>query len=134
MPPKKPYSFLAMLDDILHFASETLVDDGRLSFWMPTANDEAQEIATPQHPSLEIVATCVQPFRKWSRRLLTYRKRPDGDVRPADLARWAAARAEHAAAGTNGGGAAGVTADELNPFRKGYFKGFQKEEAETATP
>ena len=30
-----------MLDDILFFAAETLVDDGRLAFWMPTANDEA---------------------------------------------------------------------------------------------
>lgn len=67
VPPKKPYSFLAMLDDILHFASETLVDGGRLSFWMPTANDEDQEIPSPTHPCLEAVATCVQPFNKcWS--------------------------------------------------------------------
>lgn len=64
VPPKKPYSFLAMLDDILHFASETLVDGGRLSFWMPTANDEDQEIPSPTHPCLEVVAICVQPFNK----------------------------------------------------------------------
>lgn len=64
VPPKKPYSFLAMLDDILHFASETLVDGGRLSFWMPTANDEDQEIPLPTHPCFEPVAICVQPFNK----------------------------------------------------------------------
>lgn len=64
IPPKKPYSFLAMLNDILHFASETLVDGGRLSFWMPTANDEDQEIPSPTHPCLEVVAICVQPFNK----------------------------------------------------------------------
>lgn len=64
VPPKKPYSFLAMLDDILVFATDTLVDNGRLAFWMPTANDENQEIATPTHPCLEVVDICVQPFYK----------------------------------------------------------------------
>lgn len=64
VPPKKPYSFLAMLDDILTFASETVVDDGRLSFWMPTANDEEQEIPVPTHPCMEIVNVCVQVFNK----------------------------------------------------------------------
>lgn len=53
-----------MLDDILDFASETLVDDGRLSFWMPTANDEEQEIGVPTHPCLEIVVVCVQAFNR----------------------------------------------------------------------
>lgn len=110
-----------MLDDILHFAAETLVDNGRLSFWMPTANDEDQELDVPSHPCLELVATCVQPFRKWSRRLITYQKRADESVRPSDSEAWAATRAERRQAD-----AAGITADELNPFRKGYFEGFQK--------
>ena len=64
VPPKKPYSFMAMLDDILDFAADTLVDDGRLSFWMPTANDEDQEIAVPTHPCLEIVVVCTQTFNR----------------------------------------------------------------------
>lgn len=64
VPPKKPYSFLAMLDDILAFAADTLVDHGRLSFWMPTANDEEQEIPVPTHPCLEVVVVCVQTFNK----------------------------------------------------------------------
>ncbi|OAA53042.1 RNA methylase family protein [Cordyceps fumosorosea ARSEF 2679] len=58
VPPKKPYSFMAILDDILVFAVETLVDNGRLSFWMPTANEEDQQIAAPTHPGLQIVANC----------------------------------------------------------------------------
>ncbi|OHF00818.1 hypothetical protein CORC01_03892 [Colletotrichum orchidophilum] len=115
--PKKPYSFLAMLDDILEFASETLVDGGRLSFWMPTANDEDQEIPTPQHPRLDIVVTCVQPFNKWSRRLITYRRIPDSQVDPERLAAYKRTFV------------AGTTADELNPFRRGYFTKFEKEEA-----
>jgi len=64
LPPKKPYSFMAMLDDILQFSAQTLVDYGRLSFWMPTANDEEQEIPIPTHPYMELVVVCTQPFNK----------------------------------------------------------------------
>lgn len=53
-----------MLDDILQFSAQTLVDCGRLSFWMPTANDEDQEIAIPTHPYMELVVVCTQPFNK----------------------------------------------------------------------
>lgn len=55
---------MVMLDDILNFAANTLVDDGRLSFWMPTANDEDQEIPVPTHPYMEVVVVCTQPFNK----------------------------------------------------------------------
>lgn len=55
-----------MIDDILFFASNTLVPGGRLSFWMPTANEEqdAKEFEIPQHPNLELVSVCTQPFNK----------------------------------------------------------------------
>ena len=53
-----------MLGDILHFAAMRLVDEGRLSIWMPTANDEEVELGIPQHPSLELVSSCVQVFNK----------------------------------------------------------------------
>lgn len=53
-----------MLDDILQFAAQTLVDNGRLSFWMPTANDQDQEIAVPSHPYMEVVAISTQVFNK----------------------------------------------------------------------
>ncbi|KAI9761379.1 MAG: hypothetical protein M4579_001029 [Chaenotheca gracillima] len=57
VPPKKPYSFDAMLADILEFAALTLVDHGRLSFWMPTANDDSPvELDIPSHPCLELVS------------------------------------------------------------------------------
>lgn len=123
--PKKPYSFHAMLDDILAFAVETLVDRGRLSFWMPTANDQEQEITVPTHPCLEIVSVCTQPFNKWSRRLINYRRLPDDTVNEDDLAAWKVkAERRHE----------GVTADELNPFRKGYFKKFVTEEETKQQP
>ncbi|KAI1504503.1 S-adenosyl-L-methionine-dependent methyltransferase [Biscogniauxia marginata] len=117
MPPKKPYSFMAMLDDILNFATDTLVDHGRLSFWMPTANDEEQEIPVPTHPCLETVVVCTQVFNKWSRRLITYRRIPDSEVDLSALAH------RKQAAHVNG-----FKADDLNPFRRTYFKGFKSEQ------
>jgi tRNA (guanine10-N2)-methyltransferase len=53
-----------MLDDILEFAAGTLVPDGRISLWMPTANSEDDELEIPSNPHLEIVSVCVQPFNK----------------------------------------------------------------------
>lgn len=53
-----------MLDDILDFAAVSLVDNGRLSFWMPTANDEDQEIKIPTHPCLQITSVCTQAFNR----------------------------------------------------------------------
>ncbi|KAF5557496.1 tRNA guanosine-2 O-methyltransferase trm11 [Fusarium napiforme] len=119
VPPKKPYSFLVMLDDILRFAAETLVDEGRLSFWMPTANDEDQEIPIPSHPRMEVVSVCTQPFNKWSRRLITYRRLPDSQVSQEALE----AYTNRQKLTLNG-----TSADELNPFRRGYFNKFEAEE------
>ncbi|KAI0485315.1 S-adenosyl-L-methionine-dependent methyltransferase [Xylariaceae sp. FL0804] len=117
--PKKPYSFMAILDDILNFAADTLVVNGRLSFWMPTANDEDQEIGVPSHPCLEIVVVCTQVFNRWSRRLITYRRLPDSEVDLSALA----ARQQQAEHELSGG-----TASDLNPFRRHYFRGFKPEQ------
>lgn len=127
IPPKKPYSFEAMLDDLLEFGALHLVDNARLSLWMPTANDEVIELGIPTHPCLEIVSVCVQPFNKcgltlWSqvvqttnlclhtlfpgsRRLLTYRRIPDPGINVHP----------HPRSRTVG---EGYKADDLNAFRK----------------
>ncbi|KAL8672560.1 MAG: hypothetical protein Q9168_002996 [Polycauliona sp. 1 TL-2023] len=118
IPPKKPYSFEAMLCDILEFAAGYLVDGGRLSLWMPTANDEEVELEIPMHPCLEVVSVCVQAFNKWSRRLLTYRRLRDEDVKEATPAKQAK-REE------------GSTANDLNSFRKRYFEGFKEPPSST---
>lgn len=114
IPPKKPYSFTAILDDILSFAVSTLVENGRLSMWMPTANDEDIELIVPTHPCLEIVSICVQPFNKWSRRLLTYRRLAEADM-PQGFLDVAVKEYEK-----------GVKADDLNDFRRKYFEGFKE--------
>lgn len=72
IPTKKPYSLDSLLDDLLQFASERLPLNGRLAFWMPTANDENVETIIPLHSNLELKYNCVQDFNKWSRRLLVY--------------------------------------------------------------
>lgn len=93
-----------MLEDILDFAVITLVDGGRLSMWMPTANDEDIEHAIPHHQALKLVACCIQNFNKWSRRLLTYVRLSDeevGELKPR-------VRKE----------VVGRKADELNNFRR----------------
>ncbi|MCJ1399842.1 hypothetical protein MMC11_003045 [Xylographa trunciseda] len=114
IPPKRPYSFEALLSDILVFAANMLVENGRLGLWMPTANDEEIEFAIPEHPALEVVSTCVQPFNKWSRRLLTYRRKPEGEI-------------VYSAMGDQKsiGAMSGATANDLNNFRKRYFQSFK---------
>ncbi|CAK7239157.1 MAG: hypothetical protein STHCBS139747_000585 [Sporothrix thermara] len=129
IPPKQPYSFMALLNDLMHFASDTLVDHGRLSFWMPTANDQSQELPIPSHPCLSLVSVCTQVFNKWSRRLITFQRIPDSEVDAEALA-----AALEAAAITPK--LKGQTANDLNPFRKGYFSKFESPDGASspATP
>ncbi|KAK9447959.1 S-adenosyl-L-methionine-dependent methyltransferase [Limtongia smithiae] len=104
IPPKKPYHFDALLDDLVVFAAEHLVDRGRLCCWMPTANDKDEETGIPTHPELVLIGNCIQEFNKWSRRLLTYVRTPRGELPTAPVER--------------------RTYNEQ--FRDKYFRGFAK--------
>ncbi|KAL4787258.1 hypothetical protein BJX76DRAFT_345739 [Aspergillus varians] len=122
--PKKPYGFEAMMNDILTFAARTLITDGRLCMWMPTASDEEAEISVPMHPNLEVTSVSVQPFNNWSRRLITYRRLPEGELSDVSSRRQI-------------DDAAGVSADDLNAFRRIYFKknpGPKQEKSSPASP
>lgn len=101
IPPKKPYQFSSLLDDLLEFSSEHLRPQGRLCFWIPTANEDFEPTDIPHHADLKLIDECVQQFNKWSRRLLVYVRRPPGE------------RGLH------------VSATEKNEFRAKYFKGFK---------
>ncbi|KAF2813517.1 RNA methylase family protein [Mytilinidion resinicola] len=126
IPPKRPYSFEAMLEDILQFAAVMLVVGGRLSMWMPTANEEAEngeeqkELSIPMHPALGLVSVCVQPFNKWSRRLLTYRRLSPDEISPEALSAMVSHKKRAHGNGQN--------ADDLNDFRRKYFQGFKEPE------
>ncbi|KAF2463138.1 tRNA guanosine-2'-O-methyltransferase [Lindgomyces ingoldianus] len=123
IPPKRPYSFTALLDDILAFAAETLVEGGRLSMWVPTANDEDVELVIPVNPRLRIMSVCVQRFNKWSRRLLTYRRLAEEEVLEEQGARDEGVMDEKGRENEVGRGAG---ANELNDFRRKYFEGFKE--------
>ena len=111
-----------MLEDLLEFSAFMLVNEGRLSLWMPTANDEDVELGIPAHPCLDLVSVCVQTFNKCeslatnvtcstdgpnkgSRRLLTYRRLPDPEIKGG-----LSLRHREATLGSN--------ANDLNSFRK----------------
>ncbi|CDO95416.1 unnamed protein product [Kluyveromyces dobzhanskii CBS 2104] len=101
IPTKKPYSLDSLLDDLLDYASRRLPVNGRLAFWMPTANDENIATIIPLNSKLELKYNCVQDFNKWSRRLLVYINRgPD----------------------FNGPSNSGL--DRTSNFRDRYFSGF----------
>lgn len=56
-----------------------------------------------------------------SRRLITYRRIPDSDVSAADVEKYNA---------REGIKSVGTTANELNPFRRGYFRKFKADDEE----
>ncbi|CAG8020398.1 unnamed protein product [Penicillium salamii] len=105
IPPKKPYGFEALQNDVLNFAVRSLVTNGRLSMWMPTSNDEKIQFPVPMHEDLEVVSVCVQDFGNWARRLITYRRLPEGEKSDVSMAR---KKTDDA----------GYDANELNAFRR----------------
>ncbi|KAJ5632614.1 tRNA (guanine(10)-N2)-methyltransferase [Penicillium lividum] len=119
IPPKRPYGFEAMQKDILDFASRTLVTNGRLAMWMPTAIS-GDDLKVPMHPNLEVVTVCVQSFgtstdvaktnlrNPGSRQLMTYRRLPEGEVSDTSQGR---SKVDNC----------GVTASEVNAFRRTVF-------------
>ncbi|QIX02155.1 hypothetical protein AMS68_007672 [Peltaster fructicola] len=135
VPPRRPYSFVRMLDDILDFAAARLVDNGRLCMWMPVAGsadsdaqneakpEEVYEYPVPQHPCLQLDSVCQQDFNKWSRRLITYRRRCEAEVDQNALAEYQERRAVLLQGGTS---TLIGDANDLNDFRKKYFQGFKE--------
>lgn len=115
-----------MLTRILSFAVKSLVPNARLSFWMPTANEEDpdKEIPPPTHPHLEIISVCTQSFNKWSRKLITYRKLSEQEISALGLEGVVVLDAEDAEDAEEVK-VVRMTADELNPFRKVFFEGFR---------
>lgn len=76
--PKRPITLDVLLTNLLEFAATRLKVGGRLSFWMPLANDDP--VSAPIHAKLRFVSSIPQSFNKWQRWLLTYEKRPEGEL------------------------------------------------------
>ncbi|CAH6720283.1 tRNA (guanine(10)-N2)-methyltransferase [[Candida] jaroonii] len=103
--PKKPYELSNLLDDLLKFSASRLPVNGRLAFWMPTANDDFEINQIPQHENLELLYNLEQEFNKWSRRLLVYVKR-DEDYKGVTKN--------------------GLKENNIKNFRDRYFRGFSE--------
>lgn len=74
LPPCQPYSVVELLTDLLTFSAKTLVQGGRLVFWLPTTND-FKNSDLPDHPCFKLIANSQQFLTlKYSRRLVTYEK------------------------------------------------------------
>ena len=104
IPPKKPYSFEDMVQDLFELAFAILKDHGTLSMWLPMANEEEATAVLPHHSGFDLSSCCVQRFNKWSRRLATYRRKRN--------------TASRASVPSNRPFALGNTANDLNRFRK----------------
>ena len=63
LPPKKPYSFTRMLDDILNFSAERLVDNGRLCMWMPVADATVSDTSEAQGEQIAVYDVPLHPQR-----------------------------------------------------------------------
>ncbi|TEB38249.1 RNA methylase [Coprinellus micaceus] len=76
IPPTKPYELSHLVSDLILFARYLLKPEGRLVFFLPTVNDEYEEVDV--HNSLcegmEVIANSLQDFGSWGRRLITIRK------------------------------------------------------------
>jgi tRNA (guanine10-N2)-methyltransferase len=46
--------------DLLTFAAKSLVEGGRLVFWIPVNREHYSEDKLPTHPNLKMVANCEQ--------------------------------------------------------------------------
>ncbi|KTW25777.1 hypothetical protein T552_03390 [Pneumocystis carinii B80] len=63
IPPTEPYSFDQLIAKLMIFASDHLLTEGRLVFWMPSM-EEKLETSVPQHPNLLLIANSKQCFGK----------------------------------------------------------------------
>lgn len=73
-PKTEPYDLSDIIVDLINFAVIHLRDKGRLVFWLPSPNDTYKPQDIPNHPAMKIISVSVQPFGKWSRRLITMEK------------------------------------------------------------
>jgi len=74
VPPTRPYELADLALDLTKFAHWMLKPGGRLVFFLPTVNDDYQEVDIPVVEGMELVANSLQDFGSWGRRLITMRK------------------------------------------------------------
>ncbi|WVR03593.1 hypothetical protein IAU60_000585 [Kwoniella sp. DSM 27419] len=77
LPPSRPYELANLCLDLILLARYLLVPGGRLVFFLPTVNEDYQEVDVPVvegMKELKVDDGSVQDFGKWGRRLITMEK------------------------------------------------------------
>ncbi|WVQ91544.1 hypothetical protein IAS59_005343 [Cryptococcus gattii] len=85
IPPSRPYELANLTLDLILLARWILVPKGRLVFFLPTVNEDYDEIDIPKVEGmreLKIGDGSVQDFGKWGRRLITMEKIAHDDGEP----------------------------------------------------
>ncbi|KAI0339786.1 tRNA guanosine-2'-O-methyltransferase [Trametopsis cervina] len=120
VPPMKPYELSALASDLVLYARYSLKPGGRLVFFLPTVNEEYEEIDVEAMmcEGMEVIANSLQDFGSWGRRLITVRKSTSGEYMspPFD-----SASKEPTAEGSS----SHIPAHK--DFREKYFNGFRRD-------
>ncbi|KAK6905245.1 tRNA (guanine10-N2)-methyltransferase [Kwoniella mangroviensis CBS 8886] len=85
LPPSRPYELANLTLDLVQLARWLLVPGGRLVFFLPTVNEDYQEVDVPVvegMKELKVDEGSVQDFGKWGRRLITMEKTAQDDGPP----------------------------------------------------
>eukprot|EP00062_Callorhinchus_milii_P013995 gi/632962680/ref/XP_007897456.1/ PREDICTED: tRNA (guanine(10)-N2)-methyltransferase homolog [Callorhinchus milii] len=82
VPVSMSYQLSDIFIDLLNFAAQCLVMNGRLVYWLPVYKPEYSEDVVPQHPCLKRISNCEQPFTSHTaRRLITMEKVKEFEVK-----------------------------------------------------
>ncbi|ESK96669.1 rna methylase [Moniliophthora roreri MCA 2997] len=122
IPPTKPYELSNLAKDLVLLARYLLKPNGRLVFFLPTVNDEYEEVDVHSMlcEGMEVIANSLQDFGSWGRRLVTIRKITHNVYPPPSFS-----AAENAP----------MTVEHIpahRDFREKYFQGFKKPGHETS--
>ncbi|KAF7361937.1 RNA methylase [Mycena venus] len=113
VPPTKPYELSLLAADLVVLARYLLKPNGRLVFFLPTVNEQYEEVDIQSMlcDGMVLVANSLQDFGSWGRRLVTIRKTTHESYPPPSF------EEEH-------------PSDHVpahKDFREQYFRGFKKE-------
>jgi len=114
VPPTKPYELSHLAVDLVILARYLLKPGGRLVFFLPTVNEQYEEVDIQSMlcDGMVLVANSLQDFGSWGRRLVTIRKTTHESYPPPSFE-------EERGPGGH------IPAHK--DFREQYFRGFKKE-------
>ncbi|KAJ7783080.1 S-adenosyl-L-methionine-dependent methyltransferase [Mycena metata] len=114
VPPTKPYELSLLAADLVLLARYLLKPEGRLVFFLPTVNEQYEEVDIQSMlcDGMVLVANSLQDFGSWGRRLVTIRKATQESYPPPCF------EEERDP---------GARIPAHKDFREQYFRGFKKE-------